>query len=59
MIEGATHDDVEVPRGDLTPRGSTAPPRDAVPAHARATSRSDAPVRKAVRALREIQPTDV
>jgi DNA-binding LacI/PurR family transcriptional regulator len=59
VIEGATHEDVEVPCGELTPRGSTAPPRDVVPAHARATSRSDAPVRQAVRALREIQPSDV
>jgi DNA-binding LacI/PurR family transcriptional regulator len=59
VIEGVALEDVEVARGELTPRGSTAPPRNAAPAHARATSRSDEPARQAVRALREIQPTDV
>ena len=59
VIEGTTHEDVEVARGELTPRGSTAPPRDAAPAHARVAPPAGAPGRKAVRAVREIQPTDV
>ncbi len=31
VIDGATREDVEVARGELTPRGSTAPPRSAAP----------------------------
>ena len=56
VIEGTTREDVEVARGELTPRGSTAPPRNAVPAHVRATSPADAPGRVAVRAVRETRP---
>ena len=32
VIEGTTREDVEVARGELTPRGSTAPPRHVAPA---------------------------
>jgi len=59
VIEGSTREDFEVPRGELTPRGSTAPPRNAPPVHERATSPVAAPGRQAVRALREIHPADV
>ena len=39
-IDGAPAADIEVARGELTPRGSTAPPRFAVPANGRAALRA-------------------
>jgi DNA-binding LacI/PurR family transcriptional regulator len=56
VIEGTTREDVEVARGELTPRGSTAPPRNVAPVHARATLSVDAPGRVVARALRETRP---
>jgi DNA-binding LacI/PurR family transcriptional regulator len=53
VIEGTTRDDVEVACGELTPRGSTAPPRLAVPTHARKAQVLDTPGRIAVRSVRE------
>jgi DNA-binding LacI/PurR family transcriptional regulator len=50
VIDGATRQDVEVPRGELTPRGSTAPPRAASQARARGTA-AEAPARLAVRSV--------
>ncbi len=52
-IDGAPAADIEVARGELTPRGSTAPPRFAVPANGRAALAADAPARVAVRTVRE------
>ena len=52
-IDGAPAADIEVARGELTPRGSTAPPRFAVPAIGRAALAADAPARVAVRSVRE------
>jgi len=46
-IDGAPAADIEVARGELTPRGSTAPPRFAVPANGRAALAADAPARVA------------
>ena len=59
VIEGDTREDIEVPCGELTPRGSTAPPRDIVPAHGRATLQPDAAARLAVRSLRESRHADL
>jgi DNA-binding LacI/PurR family transcriptional regulator len=59
VIDGPTRDDVEVARGELTPRGSTAPPRDAVPVHARAALQADAPARVAARSVRKSRALDV
>jgi DNA-binding LacI/PurR family transcriptional regulator len=54
VIDGTSGDDVEVARGELTPRGSTAPPRAASPA----TKAMEAPGRVAVRAARSIPLVD-
>ena len=59
VIEGETSADIEVPRGELTPRGSTAPPRGVDPARARAALIPDDPARLAVRSVRESRPLDV
>jgi hypothetical protein len=59
VIEGETRADIEVARGELTPRGSTAPPRGVDPAKARAALIPDDPVRVAVRSVREARPVDV
>jgi DNA-binding LacI/PurR family transcriptional regulator len=58
-IDGAAATDIEVARGELTPRGSTAPPLFAMPATGRAALAADAPARVAVRSMRESRITDV
>ncbi len=58
VIEGTTRDDIEVACGELTPRGSTAPPRMAVPTHARKAQSGDTPGRVAVRSVRETRSGD-
>ena len=50
VIDGATGEDVEVPRGELTPRGSTAPPRAATH-HPDRFSARNTPARVAVRSV--------
>ena len=57
-LDGAELSDVEVARGELTPRGSTAPPRFAVPPPGRAALAADAPARVAVRTVRESRTVD-
>jgi hypothetical protein len=59
VIEGETSADIEVPAGELTPRGSTAPPRGVDPARARAALLPDDPARLAVRTVRESRRADV
>jgi len=59
VIEGEAEGDIEVPRGELTPRGSTAPPRGVDPAKARAALIPDDPVRVAVRSVRETRPLNM
>jgi DNA-binding LacI/PurR family transcriptional regulator len=57
-LDGAPAADIEVARGELTPRGSTAPPRFAVPPTGRAALAADAPARVAVRSVRESPRTN-
>lgn len=59
VIEGETRADIEVPRGELTPRGSTAPPRGVDPARARAELIPDDPARLAVRSVRKSAGVDL
>jgi hypothetical protein len=59
VIDGATHEDVEVARGELTPRGTTAPPRSAVLTQARAARPPERAARDTVRSLLETLPSDV
>ncbi len=59
VIEGVTRADIEVSRGELTPRGSTAPPRGVDPAKARAALIPDDPARLAVRSVRQSAGRDL
>ena len=52
-------EDIEVVRGELTPRGSTAPPHGAVPAPGRAALAVDAPTRARRSHRAGIPPADV
>ena len=45
VIAGDTNEDVEVARGELTPRGTTAPPRRTMPAGDRGTPHAHTPAR--------------
>ena len=57
VLDGGARHDVEVARGELTPRGSTAPPRSA-PSHPPRGAGAEHPGRIAVRSMRESRVLD-
>jgi DNA-binding LacI/PurR family transcriptional regulator len=59
VIEGDTRDDIEVPSGELTPRGSTAPPHGVQPARPHTMPIPANAARLAVRTVRESGTVDV
>ncbi len=58
VLDGGARHDVEVARGELTPRGSTAPPRSAPSSPLRAGLGAEHPGRIAVRSMRESRVLD-